>query len=429
MNTKLPLFVIFTIVVSQTFSQDTRLFAITGQTSKNLNWTDIRRMDIVSGTMQSVLYENGKTKFSFVNAETGKSVEKIKYSASAAKLQQTVPNSISSSIVLKDISPTTLMSAAVAYDKRHERLFFSTMTTGQLVWMDALPKNNEITFYTLEQPLVYNDNFGNESLNVTRMTIGADGQGYALTNDGTHLVRFNTGSQVVITDLGSLSDAENNKGISIHDQVSSWGGDIVADAFDRLYLLTASRNIFKIDIKTKIATYMGAVQNLSPAYTLNGAAVVDNNSVVISSANTFEGFYKVNMNDFSSEKLSPEGQVFNASDLASSNLLFENEKQKNSEASSLFSNEIVRSKYISLYPNPVSSGRVIIDFDENPEGRYKIDLTDLQGRMISSKIVFVKNVRQLENFHLSKRQVGGVYFMKISDETGKSVFSDKLIVE
>ena len=41
-------------------------------------------------------------------------------------------------------------------------------------------------------------------------------------------------------------------------------------------------------------TYKGTISNLSPAYTVNGAAVVDDDNVIVSSANTFEGFYKVN---------------------------------------------------------------------------------------------------------------------------------------
>ena len=39
----------------------------------------------------------------------------------------------------------------------------------------------------------------------------ADGNGYAITNDGNHLIRFTTGKKTVITDFGNLIDAETNK--------------------------------------------------------------------------------------------------------------------------------------------------------------------------------------------------------------------------
>src|SRR4029079_1843077 len=81
------------------------------------------------------------------------------------------------------------------------------------------------------------------------------------------------------------------------------------------------------DPETRLATYKGTISNLSPSYTLNGAAVIDDNTVIISSANTFEGFYSVNMKDFSATKLNTKGQVYNASDLASCNLLHQDQKQ------------------------------------------------------------------------------------------------------
>ena len=113
------------------------------------------------------------------------------------------------------------------------------------------------------------------------MTVAADGNGYALTNDGNHLIKFTTGKKIVITDLGGLLDASSNKAISVHNKCSSWGGDIVADAFGKLYLFTASKNIFKIDITERTATHLGTITGLSGAYTLNGAAVDDDDNVII----------------------------------------------------------------------------------------------------------------------------------------------------
>ena len=51
----------------------------------------------------------------------------------------------------------------------------------------------------------------------------------------------------MITDLGNIVDAGSNNGISVHNQCSSWGGDMVADASGKLILFTAAHQVFEID--------------------------------------------------------------------------------------------------------------------------------------------------------------------------------------
>ncbi len=422
--------VLFSFFFFKSFSQDTKVFAITGQAIKNFNWTDIRLIDMQTGDMKATLFENGKSKFSFVDAENNKTVDQLMLKVNPALNQQNgTSNANTNTLAIPNPSPTAFMSAAAAYDKRHDKFFFSAMQTGQLMWMDTRKNNGVTSFYTVSQPLVKNDNYKDESLNITRMTIGADGNGYALSNDGNHLIRFTTGKKVIITDLGNLVDADTNNGISIHNQCNSWGGDIVADAFYNLYLFTATRNVYIIDIDTRVATYKGSVQNLSPTYTVNGAAVVDDNNVLISSANTFEGFYKINVNDLLATKIITQGQVFNASDLASGILLNETKKQNSVGAASLINSEVIGNKFISVYPNPVSNGQFKITFDNNLAGKYKIALTDLQGRLIDSKDVYIKSRGQVEGFQLHKKQASGMYMIKITDAVNKAVFADKLVIE
>lgn len=429
MKPTVVLSVLLLATASKSFSQDNKLFAITGQASKNFNWTDIRVLDMESGNMKTTVFENGKTKFSYIDAETRKNVDENTVKVIPASLQQNGGNVTSNAIAISNFSPTNQMSAAVAYDKRHDKLFFATMRTGQLIWLDTRQNNGASSFFTVKKPLVNNTDFADESLNITRMTIGADGNGYALTNDGNHLVRFTTGDKVIITDLGNLVDAENNNGISIHNKCSSWGGDMIADAFGKLYVFSASRNVFEIDVNTRIATYKGSILNLSPTYTVNGAAVGSDNKVLISSANTFEGYYKVDMKDLSATKVATEGEVFNASDLASANLLNAKDKQNTTGAPSLISSEVIGNKFISVYPNPVSNGFFKVTFENNSVGEYKVAVTDLQGRIIDNKVVYVKGAGQVENFQLQRKQAAGVYMIKVTDSGNKAVFADKLIVE
>ncbi|MEO5650640.1 MAG: T9SS type A sorting domain-containing protein, partial [Ginsengibacter sp.] len=400
-------------------------FAITGQVNGNFNWTDIRGIDMSSGNANAVLFENGKTKFSFTDAETQRTVNRIPVIIPAS-LNQKLKGS-ASSVSIDEWSPTSLMSAAIAYDKKHGKLFFASMHTGSLMWIDLRAGNKTTSFYTIQKRLVQNEDFNDEAFNITRMTIGADGNGYALTNDGNHLISFSTGKKTIITDLGNLIDAESNKSISVHNKCSSWGGDMVADAFGKLYLFTANHNVFEIDIPSKIATYKGSVINLPPTFSLNGASVDNDENVMISSANTFEGFYKINMKDLSASKLNTTGQIFNASDLASSHLLREGEKKVS--AASLPEIEVIGNRFISVYPNPVSDGLIKVSFDNNLAGEYKIALSDVQGRLIESKTVYVKYHGQIENFKLKTKPASGWYLIKITNSENQNILSDKLVIE
>lgn len=382
-----------------------------------------------SGSVNATLFENGKTKFSFLNAYTRTPVDRFTIIGAPVVFTQNNVSVSSNNIAFNHPSPTVLMSAAIAYDKKHDKLFFATMKTGQLIWLDLKNNNGIPSFYTIEQPLINNVDYNDESVNITRMTIGADGYGYALSNDANHLIRFTTSNKTLIADMGSLIDAASNNGISVHNQCSSWGGDIVADAFGKLYLFSAGRNVFLIDPEAMTATYKGTITNLSATFSVNGAAVVDDNSVIVSSANTFEGFYKVDINNLSASKIVTPGKIYNASDLASCNLLHQAEKQNSIGTPVLKNIEVIGNRFISIYPNPVENGQVKITFDNNAAGKYKIALTDLEGRLIQTKDVYIKGPGQVENFQMRRKQASGMYLIKITDATSKAIFSDKLVVE
>lgn len=408
------------------FSQkSSSLFAITGQSVKNFNWMDIRSLNMKTGNVEHVLFENGKSEYTYINSENKSQINEIVLNGNPAKLSVGDVHVVSEQIILQNPTPTSLMVAATAFDQRHNRLFFSTLHDGRLIWLD-LSKKNEASFFTIDKPLIVQNDYNDEALNITRMTIGSDGFGYALTNDANHFIRFFTGKKIVVSDLGALLDDENNKGISIHNKCTSWGGDIVADASGKLYLFSAGRQVFEIDIDTKIATLKGAVLNLPATYTLNGAAVNENDEVIVSSANTYDGFYTINMKDFTAIKLPTTSQVFNASDLASSNLIFQNKK---TGSAVLRKEEVLGNKFISLYPNPVRNGEVKIVFENHLPGQYKIALTDIQGRMIENSTENIQYPGEAVNFKLKTKPVKGVYMIKITNQENFNIYSDKLVVE
>ncbi len=171
MKLKFTLLFLFAISFVQGFSQDNKVFAITGQAKANFNWTDIRVIDVNTGNMSKTLYENGKSKFSFLDAETNKVPDIAMNNNAVATLDRNLAGSVNN-IVIDQSTPTAAMSAAAAYDKRHDKLFFSSMRTGQLMWLDTKQANGTSAFYTVKQPLIINKNFTDEALNITRMTIG-----------------------------------------------------------------------------------------------------------------------------------------------------------------------------------------------------------------------------------------------------------------
>ena len=424
--TFLPI-IIFTAFSINSFSQSGTFFAITGQGKGDFNWSDIRSFDIISGNVNSVLFQNGKTNFSFLNAESNLPVDKTTINIAPFLSKKLTTNISVPPALAANPSPTLMMSAAIAYDQKHGKLFFAIMKSNQLVWLDMKSASNQPAFYTVDQPLVENAHTGDEALNITRMTIGANGNGYALSNDANHLISFTTGNKTLITDLGNIVDAEVNKGVSIHNQCSSWGGDMVADAFGKLFLFSAAHLVFEIDVDSRIATYKGSVLNLPGTFSLNGAAADNDGNVIVSSANTFEGFYKINMASLSATKLPTTSQVFNASDLASSYLLNQNEAMMSKTTFPTV--DVIGNRFITIYPNPVSDGQIRISFDKTFAGEYKIELSDLQGRLIEYKKVYVKSVGQLEILKLHTKPARGLYLIKVTDIDDQSIFSDKLIIE
>ncbi len=57
------------------------------------------------------------------------------------------------------------------------------MRIGELRWMDLNVKNETPQFYSIQSDLL-KVNPNDEATHITRMVIGADGNGYAMSNDG-----------------------------------------------------------------------------------------------------------------------------------------------------------------------------------------------------------------------------------------------------
>lgn len=262
---------------------------------------------------------------------------------------------------------------------------------------------------------------------ITRMAFTADGLGYAITNDAKHIIRFTTDQKPTVTDLGELIDGRNNGAMSVHSQCSSWGGDMVGDAYGNLYLVTYRNHLFKINPQTRVADYIGFIKGLPEQFTSNGAAVDANGELFISSATLADNYFKVNISTLDASPLHKKAdQVYNASDLANSNLLYQNNKVAETSKARP---EVIGNSAVSIYPNPVTARTFSVQFDKIPAGQYTLVLSDASGRNVLTKALTISLSGQLERVNMPRSSGGGVYLIKLTGANRQEVYSDKIVVQ
>ncbi|MDQ3682351.1 MAG: hypothetical protein M3352_04660, partial [Bacteroidota bacterium] len=341
-----------TTIQAQKKAQKITAYAITGVQKGQNNWTEVRLIDITSGEEMQTIYQ-GKQEIEILNARTGKAITKKEITNYLQPTRKEITNHLRPAVqdidghiarekkimaahlistrskVLSD-KPFATNSAACAYDKKHERLYYTPMGINQLRYIDLKAKTPKIYYFEDDQfgALTSPGDVPNQ---ITRMVIGADGNGYALTNNGSHLIRFTTNKNATITDLGSLTDDAANGNNSIHS-ANGYGGDMIADKSGDMYVITANRRVFKIDIGSKVATYKGLIKGLPKGFSTNGAMVEEGSKVIVCSSNSTEGYYKFDLNTLEAEKISTGSSVYNASDLANGNLAFAKKKRNKEEA-------------------------------------------------------------------------------------------------
>ena len=427
-------------------------YAITAVEKGGRSWKEVRLVNITTGEEIKSIYQS-KLETEALNARTGNPIVKKDMNVAKApvkkivNLDQELAAANGSNVRVKTVvvnnnsnqydKPFATNSAAIAYDKKHERLYYTPMGFNQLRYIDL--KSNKI-YYFENEPFGTVSGPGDGANQICRMVIGSDGNGYALTNDGNHLIRFTTGKNPVITDLGALSDDASNTNYSVHSR-KGYGGDMIADASGNLYLLTANRTIFKISIESKVATYQGTIKGLPDGFSTNGAMVEEGSKVIVASSESAIGYFRFDLTTMQAEKVSATASVFNASDLANERLAFAKNKKgrKNAEEpkqqvtedltkKSPFQNAIFNNG-ISVYPNPVTTGLVKVTFADQPAGKYSVALIDITGKLIQSKEINVNSSRHIEEIRIPSSVSGGNYLLKINGVNNNVSVTNKLVVQ
>ena len=382
-----------------------KTFAITGDGNQDFMWMNIRQVDITTGKIVQDVYQRDKTAFVMMDAD--------------AKTQS-----------LAGHKPTETMVAAAAYDKNQNKLFFTPMRVGELRWLDLNAKGDAQKYYSVTSTLLNsNEALQDEANHFTRMVIAADGNGYALNNDGSRLVRFTTGKKVTITDLGSIMDDAANKSVSVRNKCTSWGGDMIADAYNKLYIISANHYVFVLDIETRTAKQIGYITGLPGNYSTNGAAVDKDGNVVVCSANAFAGYYKFSLTDFVASKIEGSDMVYNASDLANGNLLYQKEVDAARTYADFKPVVPVITNEAHIFPNPVTTSEFKIYFENQQAGKYNVTITDLSGKALMNRIVTVNAKTQIETVPLNRNFAKGVYMVKVTDSNNKFIFTERIVVQ
>lgn len=398
---------ISTLALSQS---DRFAYAVTDVNKEGANWSFLRKVDLQTGTYSDVLLN-------------GTDMARLSYDAATRK-QMTTPVTDARYGTLANAAFGTGVAAA-AYDKQHDRLYYTPMFIDQLRYIDLRTMN---VYFVVSSFSGQANKASDQSNIITRMVIADDGNGYAITNDGNHLVRFSTGKKLEITDLGSLVDAAENKGISIHNSCSSFGGDMISDNDGNLFVFSARNNVFKVNIQSKVATHVGVISGLPANFTTNGAAVDENNRVLISSAVDASALYVVDPKTLAATALKTTAVPWHTADLANSNIL---ETRKPMGAPELISSKLAPvSNQIQLYPNPVTTNRFNIQFSGVDGGTYSVEVMDSKGQQVVQKSVSVNGKGQtVSGINIPGPSSKGIYIVKVNDANNKTVYSNKIVVQ
>jgi hypothetical protein len=262
---------------------------------------------------------------------------------------------------------------------------------------------------------------------INRMVIAPDGYGYTITNDGTHLICFSTTGSPKLRDLGDLVDDPQNKEMSIHSICTNSGGDLVADDAGHLLLITGSNKVFKVDISSRVTTYLGTVSGLPQKFTTSGVAVSEDGQHLLVGSSTYsDDYFLIDPENWNATPSGSAYEMYESADLANSNVLF----TKYSAQSNLFiSKNPEDQNRIRIFPNPVMDDLVKIQFNGLQPGHYTIQLTNDLGKRVIQQNAVINSQGQTEIMHIPHYTAQGFYYIRILDEKNNVVSTQKLVVE
>lgn len=411
------LFIATTFVTLSTalFSQSDRFaYAITDVQQEGFNWTTLRKLDLASNTYSDVLLQGNNTQAVLYNA-----ADKKQLAPQVDKLYGNLAN-----------APFVNGVAALAYDKANNRLWFTPMLIDQLRYIDL----STMQVYITGKPLTgIAQKAADQSDIITRMTIGNDGYVYAISNDGKKFYQVSASKKkgITVTDLGQLVDAPANQSVSIYNNCTSYGGDMVADDDGNLIILSARNHVFSVNTQTRVATHLGLVTGLPATFTMNGAAVsADGKNIVITSATDNSGIFQLDIKTMTATALTTTAKPWRTSDLANSNILRSGKKEFGTpDMLAVVNDKTTGNTGVDVFPNPVTEKTFTLQLKDIPAGVYTVKVLDGSGKQVMQRTV--NSTGKLYNQQLSLPAIttSGIYLLQVINNDKHTIYSHKLMVQ
>ena len=399
--------------VSVIGQSDQSTYAITSDSKGSNDWVALRSLNIKAKKFsQMVLNMNDKGL--------------LQYDKATNKLKDNIAGLVLPSPIVANNPAAPKVNtgvAAIAFDQGTNRLFYVSMSDDILRYIDLS------TMIVYADPELSFSKAGNYTFKsndpVNRLVITPDGYGYTITTNN-RLIRFTTNNKPSFTDMGELKDDPRNREMSILNTCVNPGGDMVADDAGNLYLITASNRVYKIGIKTRVATWLATIAKLPATFMTSGAAINENGNLLVSSSVYTEGSFIV---DHKSWKASPSPAIqhlYGIADLASSNVLH---IEKSNPSVILFGKPILKNGNVKVYPNPVLFDEVNVQFNDLPTGTYTIELADPLGRKVIQQKVKLTRQSQTALIQIPTITAQAFYYIRILNEKNALVSTHKLAVE
>jgi hypothetical protein len=313
--------------------------------------------------------------------------------------------------------------AAIAYDRKSNRLYYVPMNKDQLRCVNL---STMTTYRVSGQSFSKAGNYAFQAASpITRLVIAPDDYGYTITNDGNHLIRFTTTGTPVLTDLGDLVDDPLNKEMTIHNPCANAGGDIIADDAGYLYLISASNRVFKVNIKTRMTSFLATISGLPQQFTTNGAAVDADGKLIVSGSMYSNGYFIVDPSTWNALPSPANLQIYGSADLANSNVLL---TKSPATGVLLINKSPEKPDKIKVFPDPILYDEVNIQLNELPPGNYTIQLTNVLGRKVMQQKAIITGPSQTEIMYIPGYTAQGFYYIRILNEKNIVVGTQKLAV-
>lgn len=388
-------------------------YAVTAANNVGSEWIALRKLSTGTGKFSNMLLNIA-----------GKSLATNDHSALSKVVNTVIPAVVPNAPGNSNPQPAVNTGvAAIAYDRKVNRLYYVLMNNDQLRYIDLTTMADVV----LDQSFSKAGNYVFQPASpISRLVIAPDDYGYTITTDGNHLIRFTTNGTPTLTDLGELIDDPQNNENTIHNACSNAGGDMIADDAGNLYLITAVNRVFKVDLKTKVTTFMATISGLPKTFTTNGAAVDENGKLIISSTIYKDAYFIVDPKTWHALPSTANEPGFGSADLANSNVLH----TKTTTPAALFVTRFPNKQgTIKVFPNPVLFDEVSIQFNELPRGKYTIQLANVLGKKVMQQKVIITANNQTELLHIPSYTAQAFYYIHILNEKNIVVSTHKLAVE